>query len=326
VTLYLTLGTGDGTFTPPQTLGTGDAANPALGPAPFETATIGGGPFVLVKNWDFGTDGTIPDTTTLITEFDFHDPFGTIGNGSDYGAVTVAATPETALAGQPVEDPARPNREWTAEAMKAHVRPLSASQTTVTASAHDAGCGSLTAKWTLSNGGALLGADVLWETRVRMPVPLAAYWLALWASGKQWNEGASMNVLQSFGTPNVYPPPTAFHVNSVGGTDTIDYSSWPAGLDAAGVPAGGRDLREWHVFTWLYRADDTYVVFFDGYLVQSGSVHWTLGGDPAAEVIDVNFLFDFGWGHTQLADMNISLLAADFPITYEIDYSRVYLR
>ena len=44
------------------------------------------------------------------------------------------------------------------------------------------------------------------------------------------------------------------------------------------------------------------------------------------ELIDMSFVFDFTWGHTQISDVNISLPASSFPITYEIDYSRVYLR
>jgi len=40
----------------------------------------------------------------------------------------------------------------------------------------------------------------------------------------------------------------------------------------------------------------------------------------------MSFVFDFTWGHTQISDVNISLPASSFPITYEIDYSRVYLR
>jgi hypothetical protein len=37
----------------------------------------------------------------------------------------------------------------------------------------------------------------------------------------------------------------------------------------------------------------------------------------------MSFLFDFSRGHTQIADVDISLPASMFPITYEIDYSRV---
>jgi hypothetical protein len=161
---------------------------------------------------------------------------------------------------------------------------------------------------------------------VRMPTPAAAYWFAIWTAGNKWNGGAEMDVLESFGTPNIYPPPAAFHVNSVGGTDTIDYSSWPNGLSAAGVPTNERDLRQWHTFTWLYRKDDSYVVYYDGHVAQTGTLHWTLGGTGTGEPIDMSFLFDFGWGHTKISDVNISLPAADFNITYEIDYSRVYLR
>jgi hypothetical protein len=38
------------------------------------------------------------------------------------------------------------------------------------------------------------------------------------------------------------------------------------------------------------------------------------------------FLFDFGWGHIEIPEVNISLPASSFPLTYELDYSRVYLR
>jgi hypothetical protein len=161
-----------------------------------------------------------------------------------------------------------------------------------------------------------------------MPETEAAYWFALWTAGTQWNNGAEMDVVESFGTPNIYPPPAAFHVNSVGGTDSIDYwNGWPNGLNAAGVPSGAaRDLREWHTFTWLYRKDDTYAVYYDGYTVQTGKIYWTNGGGAGAAAIDMFFLFDFGWGHTKVAEVNTTLPASGFNITYETDYSRVYLR
>ena len=68
------------------------------------------------------------------------------------------------------------------------------------------------------------------------------------------------------------------------------------------------------------------MVYFDGRVVQSGTIHWTLGGTSTGEAINMSFLFDFGWGHTQIADVNVSLPASTFGITYEIDYSRAYLR
>jgi len=37
-------------------------------------------------------------------------------------------------------------------------------------------------------------------------------------------------------------------------------------------------------------------------------------------------LFDFSWGHTQVDSVDIELPAEQLPFTYEIDYSRVYIR
>ena len=309
-----------------ETIGTGSMDSPAVGPAPSEAGKIGGASWVLVKNWNFGTSGNIQNIDALSNEWMYHDNFGTIGNGSNYGAITVAPNRATAINNQPVEDPSRPYREFTADALRTYVRPLSASQQTVTVTKHDAGNGSITAKWKAASGGSILGKDMLWESRVRMPETEAGYWFAIWTTGNKWNNGAEMDVLESFGTPNIYPPPAAFHVNSVGGRDEINYSSWPSGLNSAGVPANARDLREWHTFTWLYRKDDTFVVYFDGYVVQRGTLRWTLGGGASGEHIDMSFLYDFGWGHTQISQVNISLPASGFNITYELDYSRVYLR
>jgi hypothetical protein len=81
-----------------------------------------------------------------------------------------------------------------------------------------------------------------------------------------------------------------------------------------------------HVFTWVYLKDDTYQVFYDDHLVQQGTLIWTLSGTSAGEELDMQFLFDFAWGHTQVSEVNISLPASELPLTYELDYSRVYLR
>jgi len=320
----------------PGTVGVGRIEEPAQGPAPYEQKRLKGAPFVLVKNWDFGTEGTIRDVTDLIGEFNFHDQFGTIANGSKYGAVIVAPTAATAiqvsaselgLPGnmQPVEDPARPNREWTRHTLKAHVLPLSASQTSVSTKAHDAGCGSFVARWRLPNGGSLLQRDILWETRVRMPVPRPGYWFAVWTAGSRWDNGAEMDVMEAFGAPHLVAA-KVFHINSVGGTDRVDYRDWFRGLASVGVPSENWDLTRFHVWTWLYKRDDTYEVYYDGKLAQHGQLHWTEGATPGGPPIDMSFLFDFTWGHTDAGDVNIALPASSFPITYEIDYSRVYLR
>jgi hypothetical protein len=134
-----------------------------------------------------------------------------------------------------------------------------------------------------------------------------------------------MDVLETFGAPHLMEA-QVFHVNSVGGDDRIDYKNWFRGLESAGVPSSKWNLTQFHVWTWLYKRDDTYEVYYDGHLAQRGTIHWTLGAAQDAQVLDMSFLFDFTWGHTEVPEMNITLPASSFPITYEIDYSRVYLR
>jgi hypothetical protein len=318
-----------------HSVGTGSIDEPAQGPEPVHGSKVGGSPFVLVKNWDFGSDGTITQMSDLIAEFQFHDQFDTIANGTNYGSVIVAPSAETSIKAsdlglpnnrQPVEDPAHPFREFTPDAIRTFVRPLSPNATSISATKHDSGNGSFMAKWTLPKGGSRLDRDLLWESRVRIPKPVKAFWFSLWTAGHRWNKGAEMDVVESFGTPNIGEGAKAFHVNSVGGRDKHAYSSWSSTLSEIGVPSAQRDLSEWHTFTWLYLRDDTYQVYYDDHLVQQGTVIWTLGGTASGEDLDMQFLFDFSWGHTQVQEVNITLPASELPLTYELDYSRVYLR
>jgi hypothetical protein len=314
-------------------IGSGKLSQAIAGPAPREAESFVGPAFGLVKNWDFGQLDTVRDIATLSAQFDYHDQFGTIANGANYGAVSVAPTPETAINSwnlnlpndlQPVEDPERPYRELTAHSLKTYVRPLDPTQESVSAAAHDAGSGSMMAKWHLPKAGAVLGHDLLWETRVRIPKPVQGYWFALWTAGTTWDLGPEIDVAESFGAPHV--PHSSFHATAVGGTNTNDFTSWPGALDRAGVPAEARDLRDWHTWTLVYLRDDSYRVYFDGYVVQQGMIHWRTSGDAEAAATGLHFLFDFGWGHTGVPDVNIALWASHFPLVYEIDYSRVYLR
>ena len=55
-----------------ETLGGGTIASPASGPQP--AYGIGGSGFTLVKNWHFGTNGTIKNNTDLNANFQFHEP------------------------------------------------------------------------------------------------------------------------------------------------------------------------------------------------------------------------------------------------------------
>lgn len=310
---------------------------------PAVASLVKGGSFKLVKNWDFGTNDLIKGTKELDAEFDYHDQFGTVANGTHYGAVIVATSNTTSIGvnafstpvygRQPVEYASAPVRTFTPSTMLAHVRPLTSTQTTIgPAYKHDAGCGSLVSKFTLPKGGQKLGKDLLWETRVRMVNPVDGYWFALWTAGQTWHKGPEMDVVESYSdTPESgLKDGKAFHVNSVGGQDSVDYSNWWRGMEKSGMPLDSQKLTNWHTFSWVYLRDDSYVVYIDGKEFQRGVLHWTDTFD-AKNPVDTNlyFLFDFSWGHTDIWPINeaVNTLKADrIVMSYEIDYSRVYLR
>lgn len=308
-----------------ETVGAGDITRPAGGPAP-SVAQAGMG-FTLVKNWNFGAQGTVADAGDLLREFVFHDNFGTFDLGGKYGVKAVAPNRAVAKPGQPVEDPARPFRSFTAQTMRTWLRPLDPGARNVTVTQREVGSGFFMPKFTLPAGGALLGQDLLWETRVRFNNPVPGFWFALWTAGDQWDKGAEMDVVETFGFDNGggYTNFDAhlFHVNSVGGRDNNKASNWEAH-----TPGRRTDLTQWHTFTWLYRRDDTYAVWFDDKEVQSGTLHWTRGGKQDGKKINMSFLFDPGWGHREIKSVNVR----DLPVAkmtdsyYEWDYSRIYLR
>jgi hypothetical protein len=274
-----------------ETVGGGTIASPAV--APVQSYNIGGPGFVPVKNWHFGTGGTIKNIADMNANFMYHDQFNTYqGGGTSYGALTVAPDAAHALSGQPIEDPNNPVRQFLTDSLKTYLVPLNGA-TTVSASAHNAGCGSFCAKWTLPNGGSLLNQDMLWETRVRYVTP-PYFWFAIWNSGNQWEHGAENDLIESFGYDNGggitnYDGHT-WHSNSVGGTDTVNYSIWGSGMISSGITS--YDATQWHTWSLLYRRDNTFTSYVDGIPVQSGTINWTRAGLAGGTPINMSFLFD----------------------------------
>ncbi len=184
------------------------------------------------------------------------------------------------------------------------------------------------AKWSLPDGGSLLGQDIVWETRVRYVTP-PYYWFALWTSGNKWNNGAEHDLVESFGYDNgggyTNYDGRYWHSNTVAGSDTVNYSNWGNGMASCGITA--YDATQYHIWTWLYRKDNSYAMYVDGVPVQSGvNYPWTDGTTAGGSPIDINFLFDAGWGHTQVQSVDHTLPASAFGGTlYEFNYSRVYL-
>ncbi len=319
----------------PETIGGGTVADHAVGPAP--SYGIGGPGMVLVKNWHFGTAGTIKNYDDMSANFLYHDQFGTIGNGTNYGALTVAHDAATAINNQPVEGvDSPPVRKFTADSLITLLTPLDGS-TRVDPSKHNAGNGSFMAKWRLPRAGSLLGRDIVWETRVRYVTP-PYFWFALWTAGNKWKwdngaAGAEQDLVESFGSDNGDDPKyknfdgRTWHSSSVSqpGHDTVGYADWGRGMARQGIDS--YDASQYHTWTWQYNKDNSYAMYVDGIKVQGGSdYHWTFGSKATDEPIDMDFLFDAGWGHTQIASVNKPLPASAFDGKfYEWNYSRVYL-
>jgi hypothetical protein len=310
-----------------QTVGGGTLASPATGPAP--SYGVGGSGFTLVKNWDFGADGTIRNMADMNAHFQYHDQFNQIAN-PNYGAVIVSPDSANKIGSQPVEGVNTPGpiREFFAGSLKTYLMPLNGA-TTITASPRNSGSGSFMAKWRLPRGGSLLNQDMIWETRVRYVTP-RYFWFALWTAGNKWSHGAEMDLIESFGYDNGNGSTNFdgrfWHSDVVGGTDTVSYGSWGAGMASQGIRS--YNAAEWHTWTWLYRKDNTFVAYVDGIPVQTGNTYWTYGATSTGEPIDMCFLFDGTWGSNTVPGMSgftvpASELAGKF---YEWDYSRIYLR
>ncbi|MGI4790218.1 MAG: carbohydrate-binding protein [Janthinobacterium lividum] len=318
----------------PETIGGGTVTDPAVGPAP--SFGIGGPNMVLVKNWHFGTDGTIKNYTDMNANFQYHDQFNTFNNGfGNYGTNTVAPDKADALNGQPVEGvDSPPVRQFMEDSLKTFLTPLNGA-TTVDPNQHNAGCGSFVAKWKLPNGGSLLGRDIVWETRVRYVTP-PYYWFALWTAGSEWSsvggaQGAEMDLVESFGWDNGGTNTNYdghyWHSASVATPykDTVFYADWSKTMTSLGIL--NYDATQYHIWTWVYRHDDTFAMYVDGKQVQAGSdYHWTYGDRAGQPPINLDFLFDAAWGHTQVKIVDHTLPASAFDGKfYEFNYSRVYL-
>lgn len=322
---------------PVATVGGGTLEMPAVGPGPaydYGDDTEG---YILVKNWDFGKNGTITNNEDLSEHFQFHDQFGCISNGRDnYGAYIVAPFKKDAITAfgvkQPVEgiNTDRPVREYTEDSMKTFLVGLDGS-TEVHPTTNKAGNGSFQAKWTLPRGGKLLGQDLIYETRVRYKTP-PYFWFAIWTCGDKWRKGAEMDVVEGFGYDNggghTNYDGRYWHsslVKGIDGSDDINYKNWEKGMKTAGVT--DFDGEQYHVWTWVYKADDTFVAYMDGIPVQSGYTPWTLRAEDGGEPINMSFIFDGSWGHSKIDSVNRPLPVSAFDDTfYEWDYSRIYLR
>ncbi|BDI33099.1 hypothetical protein CCAX7_51500 [Capsulimonas corticalis] len=318
---------------PLETIGGGTVTSPAIGPAP--SFGLGGPNMTLVKNWRFGAKGTVKNDADMSANFYYHDQFGTINNGGKYGSNIVSPDAANAIGGQPIEGvDSPPVRKFMADSLRTYLTPLHGAAK-VQVWNHNAGNGSFMSKWRLPSGGPQLGRDIVWETRVRYVTP-PYFWFALWTAGNKWKwdgtaQGAEQDLVESFGYDNgggnTNYDGRFWHSNSVANPskDTVDYSGWGTAMSKLGIQS--YDAAQYHIWTWVYKKDGSFAMYVDGIKVQSGSnYHWTYGNTAKDEPIDMDFLFDAGWGHNQIGSVNKELDASAFDGKYyEWSYSRVYL-
>lgn len=316
-----------------ETLGGGTVVSPAVGPSP--SFGLGGPDMVLVKNWHFGADGTIKNIADMNANFTYHDQFGTINNGGKYGSNTVSPDADNATGGQPIEGVNSPIvRAFTPDSLKTFLTPLDKA-TQVQVRNHNTGNGSFMAKWRLPSGGSLFGRDIVWETRVRYVTP-PYFWFAIWTAGNKWKwdgqaQGAEQDLVESFGYDNgggnTNYDGRFWHSNAVANPSKDNWNFWDWGGTMKDKGIASFDPTSYHIWTWVYKKDNTYAMYCDGVRVQGGKDYfWTFGNTAKDEPIDMDFLFDAGWGHNQIGSVNKELPASAFEGKfYEWNYSRVYL-
>jgi hypothetical protein len=318
-----------------QTVGDGTVENPAEGPAPSQQYADDVSNFKLVKNWDFGANGTVKSYEDMNREFMYKDQWGTINNGGNYGSNMVAPKSEIAYEGAPTTEQFGEVREFEGDSLKTNLIPIEGNDGKMSDTAdptnNNVGNGSFTAKWNLPKAGKLLGQDVLWETRVRYD-EIPENWFAIWNAGTSWDKGAEFDVVESFGFDG-NADGNQWHADPVGAEEAkYNYlganggANWGDTMKLTGVPLP-YSAQEFHTFAVLYRADDTFTFFLDGHETNSGVMHWTTGGvDDASKATDFFFLFDAGFGHNGIDSVRGKVPMADLKDKhYEFDYSRVYM-
>ena len=140
-------------------------------------------------------------------------------------------------------------------------------------------------------------------------------------------------MVESFSSTSPNVNADLFNSNGIGGTNSKDYfsSGWDTVLSTLGIPGyavpnGSQSLRNWHTFTLEYKADNTFKCYMDSTLIQSGTLDWKV--PTGSTVPTLQFLFDFGFGHTAISPINAAVISdiTATPLTYEIAYSRIWLR
>jgi hypothetical protein len=299
---------------------------------------IAGEGWVIEYDLTFGfrrAEATVGERSTLCEKVYFFDQFGQKNNGGGNYLADNMAPPECKDPGPTdIYDADYPFHEVGPDTLKCFVKPKDRSATRIEPAQfgvpQPVGASGFRLKTpTLSEGlGSRFGRDVCWETRCRLSSPLPYYWWGLWISGERWDQGAELDVPESFGFDNglglLNYDGRSFHVNSVGGRDEISSRNWSPYL-----PSKFRSLLDWHTFTTVYTRDDTWQTFVDGELSNRGSLKWNYRGNVGDQPLSkAFFLIDNSWGHQKVASVRPSSVSAGIfrHFYYEYDFTRIWIR
>ena len=318
-----------------ETIGGGTVASPAVGPPP--SFGIGGPGMVLVKNWHFGTDGTIKNYADMSANFFYHDQFGTIGNGTNYGAVTVAPDAANALARSADRRrrlPARPpvHRRLAEDVPHAPGRRddgATRSSTTRAAarSWRSGSCPTAARCWAGTSSGRRGCATSRRPTsgsRSGRPATSGSGTATPRARSTTWSRASATTTAAR----NTNYDGRYWHSNTVAspGKDTVDYGDWGKAMAAHGIKSYDAAPVPYLDLAVQQRQHATRCTWTASRSRAAPTTTGRTAARPTDEPIDMDFLFDGGWGHTQIGSVNKPLPAAAFDgKSYEWNYSRVYL-
>lgn len=282
---------------------------------------------VVSKQLDFGTNGNVNTFEKLDQELNYNLSMwgGTTDLGSAYGCRMAARTAATAVPGQTVDSGVR---FLTGETLgiqaygDSTVYGPNGTGYVGPASAHNCLTGSFETKYKLPALGSALGKDVVWEFRSKVYNPVLGFWIAGWVVGTDWmtGQGPEVDVLESFYTPfNTPTDPWGWHGSPVGGTNVAPgpcLNDWPACLNPWKARGGSGKLNVFHTWTLVFKRDDTWTIYIDGFLYSAGTLPWR----NAHGNTDAHFVFDCSIGNTGLWQVNnIHTPAATLPQRCDVD-------
>lgn len=305
-------------------------------PAAAQSPTLPAGSIVppgmvLVKDLNFGAGAgnnvNTFDKLDAAVNYHYSQWNKTIDNGGAYGCQIAARTEATKRVGTPTQlvDPSLRALTTDSLYLQAYQKP-GVTGTVGPAMAHNCLQSGFELKYTLPAGGHYLGSSIVWETRWKAYNSPNGFWDAIWVAGTNWQGGPEFDVMESFGNQwNQGGNTWGWHSDQIPNTfpqsPTACVNDWPGCLNPWKALGGVGNYQVWHVWTWVYRVDDTWTLYTDGKYFASGKLVWSNVSGPT----DMHFMFDVSMFNTQVDYLNTTTTPTSYlPRHVELDYTRIW--